>query len=699
MRSLPILASFLLLLGGVPVSAESVPTGVASPAPEASAKGLLVIAPRAFHDALGDFIAWKGSLLPTRLVALEEILATSEGVDSPEKLKRHLHADWKEHGTGYILLVGDVDVMPVRYMVLDRITKAAFDYAFYPSDLYYADLAKPDGSFEDWNAAKDDFHAGYIGEVRGEANKADPINFDAVDYDPDLAVGRWPASSAGEVKAIAEKSVAYERSVIADTDPKLRRAAFLAVSGWVDTRDLMNGLADKLEESWQIEKRFDGTGSPPPKPSQVRGILNEGAGLMVHTGHGQPDRWEKCFSVADLDQLTNTTSVPVFLSAGCSTAHFAPLPPYESYTDRDGVEHKGTDQGEQFTAPPLPPAPLQTGRMNPTCLGEQLLRKPGTGAVAYIGCNTGSQPYGLTLAEGFINELAAAEAPRLGDCWNGAVRHYITKENLMALKPTSSWTPPSIFFQAMKFMVFGDPSLRLPANARTPPTEVDLRPTLEKAGVAPRAQGERGTCSVFTVASAMEFALNRGTDSTARLSVEYLNWASNRALRHARDGGFFSDLWKGYEEWGICREEAMPYAARFDRERIPDDTTIGEAKASTSGRLALHWIKEWNVRTGLTSEHLRAIRETLARGWPVCGGFRWPKEEKWPDGLLEMRPPNGVFDGHSVLITGYREDIAQPGGGTFTFYNTNRPHQACRMTWEYALAYMNDAAWVEPSKP
>lgn len=30
------------------------------------------------------------------------------------------------------LLVGDVDVMPVRYMVLDRLTPAAFDYAFSP---------------------------------------------------------------------------------------------------------------------------------------------------------------------------------------------------------------------------------------------------------------------------------------------------------------------------------------------------------------------------------------------------------------------------------------------------------------------------------------------------------------------------------------------------------------------------------------
>src|ERR1019366_9383103 len=99
-------------------------------------------------------------------------------------------SEWRGRGLGYALLVGDVDVLPVRYMCLDRVTPAAFDYAFYPSDLYYSDLAKADGSFEDWNARKESFHAGYFGEVRGEKNKQDPINFDQVDYLPDIAAGR-----------------------------------------------------------------------------------------------------------------------------------------------------------------------------------------------------------------------------------------------------------------------------------------------------------------------------------------------------------------------------------------------------------------------------------------------------------------------------------------------------------------------------
>ena len=88
---------------------------------------------------------------------LEDVLAQSPGVDDPEKLKRFLYQAWHERQVHYVLLVGDSEVMPVRYMVLDRVEPPAFDYAFYPCDLYYADVAKDDGSFDDWNANKEGF--------------------------------------------------------------------------------------------------------------------------------------------------------------------------------------------------------------------------------------------------------------------------------------------------------------------------------------------------------------------------------------------------------------------------------------------------------------------------------------------------------------------------------------------------------------
>lgn len=427
----------------------------------ASPKKLIVVAPAKFQESLGDFIEHKKKLLPTELQVLEQILEKGEGVDDPEKLKKHFFSEWQKGELGYVLLVGDVDIMPVRYMVLDRITPAAFDYSFYPSDLYYSDLAKSDRSFEDWNARKDGFHAGYFGEVRGEKNKSDAVNYDQVDYQPEIAVGRWPVSTPVEAKLIAEKTIRYEQGKTSGN-----KAALVSLGGWVDTRSRMDRLGTKLEKNWQTEKRYFSDkrkegGTPPPDRPQVRGLFNEGVVLAFHTGHGQPDQWEQCFFMRDLDRITNSSSLPIIMSAGCSTAYFAPLAPYDGYVDVHGVEHIGTDKKQVFTGPPPPPSPYQKGKYNPTGLGEQFLKRSTNGAVAYIGCNTGSQPCGLTLLDGFVGAIAESKEPRLGDCWAEAVRYYYKTEKLDSLKPDSGWYPPTIFFQAMKFMLFGDPSLKV----------------------------------------------------------------------------------------------------------------------------------------------------------------------------------------------------------------------------------------------
>jgi hypothetical protein len=59
--------------------------------------------------------------------------------------------------------------------------------------------------------------------------------------------------------------------------------------------------------------------------------------------------------------------------------------------------------------------------------------------------------------------LAKSKDARLGDCWNAAVEFYYEREDLEYLRPTRNWYTPSVFFQAMKFMVYGDPSLVLPS--------------------------------------------------------------------------------------------------------------------------------------------------------------------------------------------------------------------------------------------
>ena len=220
----------------------------------------MIVAPRNFQKELQPFVEHKKKELSVESAALEDVLAQNQGVDAPEKLKHFLYKAWCERHVHYVLLVGDSSVMPVRYMVLDRVEPAAFNYAFYPCDLYYADVAKADGSFDDWNARKEGFHAGYFGEVRGEKNKNDPINYDAIHYRPQLAVGRWPVHKPEEVRTMVAKSIGYEKRIAAA--PSHVCAALIHNSGWIDARWAMDEEAKSLPKGWHIEKRYYSDAGP-----------------------------------------------------------------------------------------------------------------------------------------------------------------------------------------------------------------------------------------------------------------------------------------------------------------------------------------------------------------------------------------------------------------------------------------------------
>jgi len=233
------------------------------------------------------------------------------------------------------------------------------------------------------------------------------------------------------------------------------------------------------------------------------------------------------------------------------------------------------------------------------------------------------------------------------------------------------------------------------SGAATLPDTVDLRSHFENWGLERRNQGKRNTCSVFTMTGALEYAAASKRHHGERFSVEFLNWGANKVAGEDQDGGFFSDLWSAYAKYGICLEKTLPYRDKFDPAMTPAVEILTEAKAQSALGLRDHWIKEWNVKTGLTDAQFLEIKRTLKEGWPVCGGFRWPRQVQWTGDVLGMCPPEAVFDGHSVLIVGYREDASQPGGGVLIFRNTNNGGRDGFMPYAYARSYMNDAIWVE----
>ncbi len=424
-----------------------------------SGPGLVVIAPACYQPGLEPFLSARAKEMPVEFAALEDLVRPdpSDGpqrIDPPEHIKRALYARWKAGKLGYALLVGDADTFPLRFMVLDRFTPAAANYAFYASDLYYADLAKPDGSFDDWNGMHDGFHARYFGEVRGETNKHDPINYDGVSYAPEIAVGRWPVHTPQEAALVAKKTLQY----LAKDKP---RALLVHADGWIDARANAHAMVESLTaRGFSVEAQIYDDAANSPSPARTLASLKGGADLALHLGHGSDQGWHLCLGSAERTELSAAPPC-VFCSIGCSTAHFVNEPPYEPYLDEDGVPHRGTNAGEQFSAPPPAPHWLQPGAFDSTGFGAELVRSPTGGALIYIGCDTGAQPCALTLLDAFQAALRTEAAPRVGDAWRIAQTQYVEREKLFALTPNDDWYPPSIFFQGMKFVFLGDPTLKL----------------------------------------------------------------------------------------------------------------------------------------------------------------------------------------------------------------------------------------------
>ncbi len=207
------------------------------------------------------------------------------------------------------------------------------------------------------------------------------------------------------------------------------------------------------------------------------------------------------------------------------------------------------------------------------------------------------------------------------------------------------------------------------------PVSVDLRQTLVDLGLSPRAQGARGTCSIFTTCSAIEFAHARQTGQPVRLSPEFMNWAAGQAAGHPSDGNFFHNALAGLAQYGVCRESAMPYEPAFDATRRPTPEARADADAlhkQSLGTLVVHWIVPWQPdHFGVSDEQFAEIRRVLASGYPVAAG-----------------------SGHSRLLVGYRVDQAQPGGGVF-YTEDSALHRFDEVTFEFVRSQVADVFWVE----
>ena len=240
-----------------------------------------------------------------------------------------------------------------------------------------------------------------------------------------------------------------------------------------------------------------------------------------------------------------------------------------------------------------------------------------------------------------------------------------------------------------------------PRDTRLPP-RVNLGPEFAKRAITPRTQGKRNTCSLFAITALAEYECSRDDQRTRmQLSEEYLIWAANEATGLLGDQAMFYEAVHGLNTFGICASSLMPYQRTSAADRTPSKRASTNAR-KLSGRWKVHWIKRWDRNRGLSDDELTSVKTALANEHPVACGLRWPKAFRGA-ALLDLPPPGGVFDGHSIVFTGYDDDGGRDRGGILFFRNSNGPEWGRNgygvMSYAYARVYANDALWLKLGAP
>jgi hypothetical protein len=398
------------------------------------------------------------------------------GVDEPERIKKGIYAYEMKCDTEYVMLVGDIDKFPARYTWWGR----PDDEGWHVSDLYYADIREHGKTnFENWDLTGNRLY----GEIEWDDDGT--INNDHIDFLPEVAVGRIPASTVSEVDAYVSKVITYELNTL-PSEPWFKTAGLYTGNRPSDCNPCSNDISGYLtNQGFDVEERYWDFALNQPYsgvPGVIISDMNSGMGFVNYCGHGNPNEWY-CLGLGpgDLGGLTNSDKLPIVFANTCMTGEFFPVPPYHPYEDVNGADHCGTENGEVFSAPVdlYKPAPLQDGEtdcngltyeFDRPCLAETFIfgndyAPSGTGAIAYLGGRSPMQNLANDLNDYFFQAYDWENYRVLGDMWVYMIEKYYEEHGLADSDnwkaDGSDWWTGCIFDEPRNLILFGDPSLRV----------------------------------------------------------------------------------------------------------------------------------------------------------------------------------------------------------------------------------------------
>ncbi|OQW95780.1 MAG: hypothetical protein BWK77_06885, partial [Verrucomicrobia bacterium A1] len=246
---------------------------------------------------------------------MENIVTNYSGVDNAEKLRNFLIDAYNTWGTDYVLLGGDIGVVPMRKLWCT----AAGEEDLIPSDLYYQCL---NGNYN--NDGDDRW-----GEPTDGPGGAD------VDLVAELYIGRASAENPAEMENFVFKTLAYENEN--ESSPHLRTAlmcgehlGFGGVSeyAWQSMDEIRYGSDSNgytttgfaASELFTVDTLYDREGYTWAKADLIA-LINSGAySIINHLGHANYNYVMKFYN-ADADALTNSAFVFAY-SQGCIPGNY-----------------------------------------------------------------------------------------------------------------------------------------------------------------------------------------------------------------------------------------------------------------------------------------------------------------------------------------------------------------------------------------